>query len=137
MEDAYLEQDEDKNSDEDEPTLTFKVEHGRIRRKTDELEAMVQAVDKILQTDRFVYPIYDEQYGNDLLELIGKDVDYAKSEVKRMVTEALTADDRILEVRIESIEPTYRDALTVKGSCSTVYGSVPIESEVTTGNESR
>lgn len=137
MEDAYLEDDnDDEEEDEDEPTLTFKVEHGRIRSKTDELDAMVQAVDKILKTERFVYPIYDEDYGNDLPELIGKDMDYAQAEVTRMIAEALTADDRVLEVGINSIEATSRDSMTVKGWCNTVYGSVPIGSEVTLNNES-
>lgn len=138
MEDAYLEDDtDDEEKDEAEPTLTFKVEHGRIRSKTDELDAMVQAVDKILKTERFVYPIYDEDYGNDLPELIGKDMDYAQAEVTRMITEALTADDRVLEVGIDSIEATSRDSMTVKGWCNTVYGSVPIGSEVTLNNESK
>lgn len=137
MEDAYLEEDDEEETDDNEPTLTFKVEHGRIRRKTDELDAMVQAVDKILQTERYVYQIYDEDYGNDLPELIGKNIDYAETEIPRMITEALTADDRIIEVNISSIDKTDRNTLTVKGSCETIYGSVPIESEVTIGNESR
>lgn len=135
MEDAYLDEDDDEE-EEDEPTLTFKIEHGRIRSKTDELDAMVQAVDKILKTERYVYPIYDEQYGNDIPELIGESFDYAEAEVTRMITEALEADDRVTDVDIDSIERTDSDALTVSGTCSTVYGSIPIETEVTIGNES-
>lgn len=135
MEDAYLDED-DEEEEEDEPTLTFKVEHGRIRSKTDELDAMIQAVDKILKTERYVYPIYDEQYGNDLPELIGESFSYAQTEVKRMLTEALEADDRITDIDIKNIEKTGNESLTVKGKCLTVYGVIPIESEVTIGDES-
>lgn len=133
---AYLEEDADDEEDQDEPTLTFKVDHGRIRYKTDELDAMVQAVDKILKTDRFVYAIYDDQYGNDLNELIGKSFDYAETEVERIIVEALTADERVINVEIEKIWRIDKDTLGVTGTCYTVYGDVPIESEVTLNNES-
>lgn len=133
---AYLEEDADDEEDQDEPTLTFKVDHGRIRYKTDELDAMVRAVDKILKTDRFVYAIYDDQYGNDLNELIGKSFDYAETEVERIIVEALTADERVINVEIEKIWRIDKDTLGVTGTCYTVYGDVPIESEVTLNNES-
>lgn len=122
--------DEDDEELPDETTRTFLIEHGRIRRKVDELPAMVQAVDKILQTERLVYPIYTDQYGNDLNELIGKDMAYAEVEVERMVEEALLADDRITDVQIDTIEQTDNDSLTVTGNCTTVYGQISIDSEV-------
>lgn len=133
---AYLEEDTDDEEDQEEPTLTFKVDHGRIRYKTDELDAMVQAVDKILRTDRFVYAIYDDQYGNDLNELIGKSFDYAETEVERMIVEALTADERVINVEVEKIWRIAKEILGVSGTCYTVYGDVPIESEMTLTNES-
>ena len=116
--------DEDDEELPDETTRTFLIEHGRIRRKVDELPAMVQAVDKILQTERLVYPIYTDQYGNDLNELIGKDMAYAEVEVERMVEEALLADDRITDVQIDTIEQTDNDSLTVTGNFTTVYGQI-------------
>ena len=55
LEDNDIDTEEDDDEVlEDEPTLTFKVENGRIRGKVDEQAAMVQAVDKILQTERLV-----------------------------------------------------------------------------------
>ena len=136
-EDLEIDQDVDEDLDDeddeelpDETTRTFLIEHGRIRRKVDELPAMVQAVDKILQTERLVYPIYTDQYGNDLNELIGKDMAYAEVEVERMVEEALLADDRITDVQIDTIEQTDNDSLTVTGNFTTVYGQISIDSEV-------
>lgn len=131
LEDTDIDADSDDDEVlEDEPTLTFKVENGRIRGKVDEQVAMVQAVDKILQTERLVYPIYSEQYGNDFNDLIGKNMGYAKVEVDRMLKEALLADDRITEVQIDEIEQISRDTLQVKGICFTVFGKINIDSEV-------
>lgn len=130
LDDEDLDRDDDEELD-DEPTLTFKVENGRIRGKVDELPAMVQAVDKILRTERLVYPIYSDQYGNDLNDLIGKDIGYAKVETERMIKEALLADDRVTDVEIDSIEPKNKDTLVVTGTCFTVFGKIAIDSEVT------
>lgn len=131
LEDTDIDADSDDDEVlEDEPTLTFKVENGRIRGKVDEQAAMVQAVNKILQTERLVYPIYSEQYGNDFSDLIGKSMGYAKVEVDRMLKEALLADDRITEVQIDEIEQINRDTLQVKGTCFTVFGKINIDSEV-------
>ena len=131
LEDTDIDTDgDDDESLYDEPTLTFKVENGRIRGKVDEKQAMIQAVDKILQTERLVYPIYSEQYGNDLNDLIGKDMGYAKVEAERMIKEALLADDRVVDVDIDEVTEISRDTLEIKGTCVTVYGNINIDSEV-------
>lgn len=135
-EDVDTDEDDDETL-EDEPSLTFKVENGRIRSKIDERDAMIQAVDKILRTERLVYPIYSEQYGNDLNDLIGKSTDYAKVEVERMTKEALFADDRVIDVQIDEINQIDNETLAVKGTCTTVYGDINLDSEVNIDNESR
>lgn len=134
LEGGLLEQDTEEATEE--PTLTFKVENGRIRGKTDERDAMEQALEKVLLTERFVYPIYDDQYGNDLLELVGKDMEYAQADVERIIVEALTADDRVLEVTVDEIEVLASDILGVKAMANTVYGTFNIEREVKLVNES-
>ncbi|KRM36994.1 phage protein [Lactobacillus hamsteri DSM 5661 = JCM 6256] len=140
-EESILEIDEeeaqiDNGQVEDDPTLTFQVYHGRIRNKFDGLAAMEQAVDKILRTERFIYPIYSDQYGNDLPELIGKNISYAKTECERMIIEALIDDDRVTEVDIQTIDLIETDTLMVRGVCHTVYGDIPIKEEVGLSNES-
>ncbi|NLR08658.1 MULTISPECIES: DUF2634 domain-containing protein [Lactobacillaceae] len=122
---------EDEVEEETLPSRTYRVQNDRIIAMTDGQSAMVQAVDKILRTERFVYPIYDDQYGNDLGELIGKDFDYAEVEVDRMLTEALEADDRVTDVSIDETERVDSTTLKVIGSCETIFGTIPIESEVT------
>lgn len=142
-EESILETDDEEAAAEDEdnaidqnPTLTFQVYHGRIRNKFDGLAAMKQAIDKVLYTERFVYPIYSDQYGNDLPDLIGKNINYAKVEVERMITEALEDDDRVTGVDIKEIKEINNDTLAVQGTCYTVYGDVPISKEVSLADES-
>lgn len=129
--DDVVDEVDDEVEEETLPSRTYRMQNGRIIAMTDGQTAMVQAVDKILRTERFVYPIYDDQYGNDLNELIGKDFDYAEVEVDRMLTEALEADDRVTDVSIDETERVDSTTLKVAGSCETIFGTIPIESEVT------
>ncbi|RHW48998.1 DUF2634 domain-containing protein [Lactobacillus bombicola] len=132
---AELEDDIDTDGDDDESlddeqTLTFKVENGRIRGKVDEQEAMIQAIDKILRTERLVFPIYSDQYGNDFNDLIGKNMAFAKVEVERMLKEALLADERVIDLKLDEVMQTANDTLVIRGICITVFGDINIDSEV-------
>lgn len=121
---------DDEIEEETAPSRTYRVSNNRIITMVDGKESMIQAVDKIMRTERFVFSIYDEQYGNDFEELLGKDFDYAEVEIERMLTEALEADDRVLDVSVDSIEQIDSVTLTASGSCETIFGTIPIESEV-------
>lgn len=131
--DNDLFQDEIENSIEEVtlPTLTYQVVNGRVQGMIDEQIAMRQAIDKILRTERFVFPIYDDQYGNDFIELIGKDMPYAKNEVQRMINEALLGDDRVVNVNVDDIEEVDAASLEVKVTVETIFGDFDTEIEVT------
>lgn len=131
--DNDLFQDEIENSIEEVtlPTLTYQVVNGRVQGMIDEQIAMRQAIDKILRTERFVFPIYDDQYGNDFIELIGKDMPYAKNEVQRMINEALFGDDRVVNVNVDDIEEVDAASLEVKVTVETIFGDFDTEVEVT------
>lgn len=62
--------------------------------------------------------------------MIGESIPYAQTEVERMIVDALTADDRVTDVEIRSIKRISPDTLEVKGICSTVYGDIDIDTEV-------
>ena len=82
------------------PSMTWKIHENRAeaRGNIDELEAMRQAVYKILETERYRYAIYDWNYGIELEELYGKNVTYVIPELKKRIEEALLADDRVTAV---------------------------------------
>ena len=54
-----------------------------------------------------------------------------------MLKEALLADDRVTAVKIDKIDQIDSDTLAVSGICTTVYGDINIDSEVSVDNESR
>lgn len=112
------------------PSLTYEVINGRIIGKIDGSLAMRQAIEKILLTDGFVWEIYSDQYGNDLSELIGKELPYVKAELGRMIEEALKGDDRVDDVAINDIQQTERDTLLANVTVSTMYGNITVNSEV-------
>lgn len=82
------------------PTNTFKIDFykNRIRNVFDGIEALKQAIYKILMTQRYKYSIYDWEYGIELEDLIGMPKGYVKVEIERRIKEALLQDDRIEDV---------------------------------------
>ena len=117
---------------EESPTKTYKMKlfGDRINGKTDEQEAMKQAIYKILNTERYSYSIYSWNYGIELKDLFGKPKSFCKSELKRRIKEALIQDNRILDVNAFSFEDKKRRELAVIFTANTIYGDVNITKEV-------
>ena len=116
---------------ETQPSDTYKldIEHSRVRGMTDEQDAVRQAVYLILNVERYDYPIYPRSYGSELTDLIGKPKDYAMSEIKRRITEALLQDDRITTVDSWEFE-TGRNWVLARFVAHTIFGEVEAEKEV-------
>lgn len=115
---------------EQTPTRTYRIMNGRIAGWIDDLEAMRQAIEKVLLTERFAWPIYSDNYGIEIQDLVGQDYDLIKSEIERVVSEALLADDRIDAVDHFELTQTSRTALHLSFTVTTVFGSLAIEQEV-------
>ena len=84
-----------------------------------------------LGIDRYTYPQYSWDYGNDLHSLIGKEYDreYIKSEAQRMVEDTLSANTDITGVEDFEIGISM-DRLTVKFTILTDYGNEEVEINV-------
>ena len=111
------------------PTLTYKLdlEKGRCIGKVDRLEAMEQAIFKILSTIRFEHLIYSDDYGFE--PPIGKEQLFVQGELPRRITEALIQDGRINS--IEDMKMTFvKDSVNVSFTCITLYGDVEVLREV-------
>ena len=84
------------------PTHTHKwdyeVDKKRCGDYSDDLDAMKQACYKIVYTERYRHLIYSWNYGIELEDLFGKPLTYVYPELKRRISEALLADDRVSEV---------------------------------------
>lgn len=114
-----------------QPGLTHRLDMERncVRGTADGQEAVLQAVYLILNVERYAYPIYSRNYGAELSGLIGKPRDYAMSEIKRRITDALLQDDRITGVSGWEFEAGRR-SVRVSFTVHTVYGDVETEKEV-------
>lgn len=114
-----------------QPGLTHKldIDRQRVRGTTDGKDAVLQAVYLILNVERYAYPIYSRNYGSELSVLIGKPKDYAMSEMKRQITEALLQDDRITGLSDWEFE-TGRKSVRADFVVHTIYGDVEVSKEV-------
>lgn len=115
---------------EQKPSRTWRIDKqtNRIRGETEGREAVQQAVDILLNVERFRHQIFQPYSGMEWDGLIGQDPGYAAAELQRRVTEALTMDDRIRG--ISDFRYTVQGQnLTATFTVDTVYGA--IQSEVT------
>lgn len=113
------------------PGYTHKliIDQDRIRGMTDKADALLQAVYLILNTERYKYAIYSWRYGSELADLIGQPKDYAISEFKRRVYEALIQDDRITDVDSWEFTKDYK-SVTAFFIVHTIYGDIEVEKEL-------
>lgn len=119
------------DTSEEMPSLTYRMseEKKEVRGALDGLEAVKQAVYKILQTERYKYVIYDWNYGVELEDLFGKAVSFVIPELQRRITEALLADDRIKAVTDFSFQ-TEKNSVTVVFRVQTLWGDLEAERTV-------
>jgi hypothetical protein len=101
-----------------ETSVTYRLdlENGRMSGRVDGLEAVKQAVYKILHTERYDYFCYSADYGVELEGVLGGDSAYFRIELERRLAEALLQDERVLEVtdfRYESDAEKQTVAFTV------------------------
>lgn len=117
--------------EEEQNTETYKMHISleTINGKTDEQEAMIQAIYKILNTERYAYPIYSDNYGIELIDLIGEDAEWVCPELQRRIEEALLQDERIKEV--SDFDFTIEDdKIHVSFTASTIFGDTTVIKEV-------
>lgn len=116
---------------EREPSLTWCIDQtaGRIKGTVDGLEAVRQAAEIILNTERFRWQIYQPYSGVELTALIGQDPGYVAAELQRRVREALAMDDRITGVSGFSYTIN-GDALRASMTVNSVYGDTELTVEV-------
>ena len=97
---------------------------------TDDIEAVKQAIYKILNTERYQYPIYSWNYGVELADLFGKPIAYVLPEIPRRIKEALVADDRIIDATAFELSHDKRGNVLVKFKVITIFGNFDAGKEV-------
>lgn len=124
--DEYFEDNTDDNDfdEELETSKTYRLdsENSIVLGKCDDVEAIKQAIQKILQTERYTCEIYSWDYGIELQDLYGQDMDYVMAELPYRIKEALEQDDRIESVDDFELEQSGKRAILCKFTVYTVQG---------------
>ena len=115
----------------EQPTNTFLIDwsSGQISGMDEGLKAMRQAVEIVLQNERFRWQIYDSNFGTELEDLIGEEYDYIVSELPRRIEEAFSMDSRILSIENFQFAEQGSGKVTVSFDVATVYGTLSEEVE--------
>ncbi len=111
-----------------EKNKTYKIdfENGRIGGFIDDIEAIKQAIEKIILTQRYSHLIYSNNYGNEANTLL-KDSDLSEdfilTELENFINEALLSDERITE--IDDFEAYIDiDVIYISFIAKTIFGDV-------------
>lgn len=117
---------------EEQPTRTYGIdyENKRIAGKKDGLAAMVQAVRKALETQRYTERIYSGDYGSELHTLIGKPKEYAQAKIRMLIEDALSEDNRVKGIKSVKTKITERDEFIAEVEIVTEYGEIKIEETI-------
>ena len=117
--------------EEIQPSLTYRidVDKKRIVGLIDEREAIKQFIYKVLDTERYEYWVYSWNYGAEISKLFGKPIPYVYSELKRLITEALTQDDRITGVDAFSFS-NKKGKVQITMTVHKVFGEIEAAQEV-------
>lgn len=110
------------------PSRTFRLNYNAltITGTIDEIKAVEQAVYLILNTERYEWLIHSWDYGVELHNLIGKDVEYCIPEIERRIREALLQDDRITAVENFEFTVNKKQVLTTFKVAS-IFGEINTE----------
>lgn len=116
-------------TEEIQPSRTYKISGNKIQGFVDGLEALKQAIYKVLNTERYEYPIYSFDYGIELESLIGKDPIFVQVELQRRIRECLMQDDRITDVDNFKFE-LIGDEIKCTFDVHSIYGEITASREV-------
>ena len=110
------------------PSRTFRLNYDAlaITGTINEIKAVEQAVYLILNTERYQWLIHSWDYGVELHDLIGKDVEFCIPEIERRVREALLQDDRITAVENFEFTVNKKQVLTTFKVVS-IFGEINTE----------
>ncbi len=113
----------------EEQSRTYQLSEDKIQGYITDGEALKQAIYKVLDTEKYEYPIYSFNYGIELNNLIGKDPTYVKIELMRRIRECLLEDGRITGV--EGFEFTETgDEISCTFTVTSIYGEIQLTREV-------
>lgn len=109
-----------------QPNQTYRLGEKTVAGKIENaIECVKQTVYHILSTERFSSPIYDDNYGVELEQYIGKDIGFITANIENTLRDALCQDDRIEDIQVTDVSKSTKqqNACLVEFTVFTIYGS--------------
>lgn len=94
------------------------------------LDSVAQDIRFALGTDRYKWPIMGSNFGVSFDDLIGTDYNYIRSEVVRRIRDALSIDDRILQVDDFQFTPLEDSGILISCVVQTTFGDVSVSTTI-------
>ena len=115
-----------------QPSLTYKLdlENKKIMGMVNNEDSVFQAITKMLSTDKYAHEIYDWNYGQELLKLVGKEYSYIKARLPKLVEETLYQDDRIKDITDFKMNQIDIDSISISFKVITIFSSINYTMEV-------
>lgn len=120
-----------------EPGYTYRMKvdmedgtAGQFVGHIDGLQAVEQAVYKVLNTERGEDEIYRDQYGIEIDDLFGKPIPYVIPELDRRVKDALLQDDRISSIGNFTFEIPKKGIIHMTFTVTSIYGEIVISQNI-------
>ena len=114
------------------PSRTWAINGNHIGGYIDGLEAFSQAVNLVLDTERYSEIIFSWDYGMEFDDLIGERKSIVEVDIERRIDEALKQDDRY--TGIEDFSITFEgEQANIRFTVNSVFGNINIERSVSLG----
>lgn len=109
-----------------EPSKTWIIDRNtnQVKGIDDGILAMRQAVDILLNTERYTWQIYTDNFGVETDDLPGNDRAFIEAELPRRIEDAMSVDERIESVENFVFTQTQLGTLVCTFDVNTVYGTV-------------
>lgn len=123
-----IEIDEDEEELKEDYLINF--ETGRVEGRTSsQLDIIKQYIYKALNTERYNFFIYSEDYGLELIDLYGEPLGYVYPELKRRIIDALSQHEDILEITDFIFKKDMKKVINVTFTIITAYGDITMQQE--------
>ena len=132
----FPEEDEDEEETAIYRTYRMDFKNKRIIGMVDGIDAAAQAMFKALQTRRFAYLIYDDQYGCDVFNKIGNlnlTPAYLDTDIPVMIEDAFLNEETILGISDIEYEILDGDSVNISFAVSTIFGDADFEGVINNG----
>lgn len=109
--------------------LTYRLDlkNKRITKLIDGLEATIQAMLKIILTERYSSVIYSSAYGSEIEPLIGADIKLVQADIQRRLVDALSEDSRFVAITNFNSRIVGFNELEVTFLLETIYGTETVQ----------